>query len=128
LSIALVVLAGSLLLNVRNGDEVIVPFVNKTLPGTCTFRRVTGIPCPGCGLTRSFISIAHGRLADAWRYNAAGLLFFAVVAFQIPYRILQITRIRRDRGEYRFTFLDNWVLIGLVVAMLIQWIVAIVLS
>jgi hypothetical protein len=88
-------------------------------------RQLTGIPCPGCGLTRSLISIAHGRLGDAWRFNPAGLLFFAVVAYQIPYRLWQIWRIRQGKPEHHLARVDNWVLSGLVVVMLVQWLLAI---
>jgi hypothetical protein len=35
------------------------------LPSTCAFRRLTGLPCPGCGLTRSWALTAHGRLRGA---------------------------------------------------------------
>jgi len=35
----------------------------------CAFRAYTGLSCPGCGLTRAFVAIAHGRFADAWLLN-----------------------------------------------------------
>ena len=38
------------------------------------------------------------------------VLFFLVVAFQIPYRIYQIRRIRRGQGQHRFAKIDNWIL------------------
>ena len=49
------------------------------LPGVvlCPFRAVTGLPCPGCGMTRAFCSIGHGDLAAAFGYNALGPLVFA---------------------------------------------------
>jgi hypothetical protein len=31
----------------------------------CALRRVTGIPCPGCGMTRALASLARGELARA---------------------------------------------------------------
>jgi hypothetical protein len=31
----------------------------------CAFRRVTGIPCPGCGMTRAMAELAHGHLLAA---------------------------------------------------------------
>ena len=37
----------------------------EDLPSVCAFRRLTGLPCPGCGLTRSWVLTAHGRLGQA---------------------------------------------------------------
>jgi hypothetical protein len=115
------VVTAAAMLSVRNRQQVVVPILNQPLPGTCTFFRFTGLPCPGCGLTRSFISMAHGQFAEAWRFNSAGLLFFAVVLGQIPYRAWQIHRIRCGRGEHRFAGVDTWVLVGLVFVLLLQW-------
>ncbi len=47
------------------------------LPSACAFRRVTGLPCPGCGLTRSWALTAHGRLGDAIDRHPFGPLTFA---------------------------------------------------
>lgn len=38
-------------------------------PTVCLFRRVTGRPCPGCGMTRALSRLAHGDLRGAWREN-----------------------------------------------------------
>jgi hypothetical protein len=119
------VVVASAALSVRGEQEVVVPWFNRPLPGTCTFLRVTGVPCPGCGLTRSFISIAHGHPRDAWRFNPAGILFFAVVAFQVPYRAWQIVRIRHGRDEHRFTSFDQWTIVGLIGLLLVQWLVTV---
>ena len=121
LSVFVIIAAFSM--SVRNGEQVVVPIIDKPLPGTCTFFKITGVPCPGCGMTRSFISFAHGHWSDAWNYNPAGLLFFAVVVFQIPYRIFQIVRIRRGLGEHHFVSFDKWILLALVVLLILQWLV-----
>jgi hypothetical protein len=46
----------------------------------CQFKLMTGIPCIGCGLTRSFIGMAHLDVARAGFYHPAGVLLFPLVA------------------------------------------------
>ena len=50
--------------------------------GLCPLREVTGLPCPGCGLTRSFLLIAQGRFGEAWRMHpfSYGWLLLAVLS------------------------------------------------
>lgn len=43
----------------------------------CAFRGVTGLPCPGCGLTRSFCAMGKGELARAFEFHALGPALFA---------------------------------------------------
>ncbi len=38
-------------------------------PELCLFRRVTGVPCPTCGTTRSVLAGLKGHFADAVLYN-----------------------------------------------------------
>lgn len=38
----------------------------------CFFKYLTHLDCPGCGLTRSFISISHGQFTEALRFNLLG--------------------------------------------------------
>jgi hypothetical protein len=40
----------------------------------CPFRRHTGFPCLGCGMTRAFDYTTHGRFADAFRTTPLGAL------------------------------------------------------
>ena len=41
-------------------------------PVVCTFRAVTGLPCPSCGMTRSWSAMGHGRLREATGYHLLG--------------------------------------------------------
>lgn len=43
-------------------------------PPECGFRRALGIPCVGCGGTRSMQALADGRISDALRFNPAAVL------------------------------------------------------
>jgi Protein of unknown function (DUF2752) len=38
-------------------------------PVVCPFRLATGLPCPGCGMTRAWVFVAHGRIRDALSAN-----------------------------------------------------------
>jgi hypothetical protein len=42
----------------------------------CIFKNATNLPCPGCGLTRSFIYAGHLHLEDSVRMHPFGLVLF----------------------------------------------------
>jgi hypothetical protein len=117
---ALGVLLVAALLRVEEGASVVIPFVNRTLPELCYWRIMTGMECPGCGLTRCFIAAAHGDLAAAWSYNPIGVLLFAGVVFQIPYRAWQLWRISTGRDELG-TIALPYVMLGVSVLLILQW-------
>jgi len=117
------VLLLALVLQVGDPAQVKVPLLQTPLPDACSYKRLTGHDCPGCGLTRCFISAAHGQWRRAWRFNPAGLYFFALVVGQIPYRAMQLWRLRRGCGEFASQRLAMWTLGSLVIALLAQWLV-----
>ena len=50
----------------------------------CAFRRLTHVPCPGCGLTRAFAHLAKGHLGEGFRMHPlAPLLAVEGLAFWI---------------------------------------------
>jgi hypothetical protein len=47
----------------------------STLVGpVCILKKITGLPCPSCGSTRSMLSLIHGDIASAWFWNPFGFL------------------------------------------------------
>ena len=46
----------------------------------CPFHLVTGLDCPGCGVTRMLSALAAGDLAAAWRANPGLLALSPVLA------------------------------------------------
>ena len=113
----------SLVLEIRDERQVLVPVLNQPLPELCSFRRMTGLDCAGCGLTRSFISIGHGRIADAWHYHPAGLLLYAIAAFQIPWQSMQLWRMSIGKNELQVGKFANFVFYVLAILLLGMWIV-----
>ncbi|WP_437581698.1 DUF2752 domain-containing protein [Sorangium sp. So ce887] len=51
----------------------------------CPFAIVTGHPCPGCGLTRATLALAHGHVAEALRFHPLAPLMAPLVLAAIAY-------------------------------------------
>jgi len=112
----------SFLLNLDGPTNVVIPWIDMTLPPTCSMQSTMGIDCPGCGLTRSFISLAHGDMAASIAFNPTGILLFGITVFQIPYRVLQLRRIRLGKPEWDLSRPATGVWIVVVIVMVVQWI------
>lgn len=61
---------------------------------TCLLRLTTGMPCPGCGMTRSWVHLAHGDVATAFEYNVFGPVGMAMAAGLIVYTVVALVRRR----------------------------------
>ena len=56
----------------------------------CIFRIFTGLPCPGCGLTRAFILLLQGKFSSSLHFHLLLIpvlftLFTAVTAFIVKF-------------------------------------------
>ena len=51
---------------------LVVVFFNKSI---CLFINIFGIPCPACGMTRAYMSLAHLDIRGAFYYHP---LFWSV--------------------------------------------------
>lgn len=47
----------------------------------CPSKLMTGVPCPGCGLTRSVSSLAHAEWSLSWAYHPFGIAVVVVAAW-----------------------------------------------
>lgn len=72
----------SLLAPARPGAEGGLSVAGHTLPEVCALKRTTGVPCPGCGLTRSWVSAVHGDLGGSFAHHPLGWLVLAYVLAQ----------------------------------------------
>lgn len=56
--------------------------INGIINYQCVFKKILGISCPGCGLTRSFRAILSLDLISSIRYNILGIpLFILFIIF-----------------------------------------------
>ena len=70
------VFAASALLPLPHGANAQI----GTLPPLCLFYHLTGLPCPGCGLTRSFVFLGHGHFYDALHWHPLGPAVYLLCA------------------------------------------------
>lgn len=63
---------------------LIVRFFDIGIP--CNLRRLTGILCPGCGMTRAVFSILRGDFQSAFSYNALSLTLAPLAAIYVGFR------------------------------------------
>jgi hypothetical protein len=119
ISVAAVVL--SFVLGVNSEQRVTVPgFPRLPLPPTCGSQAWFDVKCPGCGLTRSFVYLAHGQWQDAWRMHRLGWLLALALLLQFPYRIYTLVKHQDAPLGYWFPkcfgyfliimLIGNWVL------------------
>ena len=53
----------------------------------CTFLRLTGYPCPSCGLTRGFVAMAHGQWLLVLQTCPLALLLYAATALMLAVNV-----------------------------------------
>lgn len=117
--VAALVLVLSAVLSVDQGT-VRTPIAGLRSPWVCGFRAATGIPCAGCGLTRSFVCLAHGRLRESLGFHPLGPAVAVLIYGQIPYRLWVLRRGRLPRREVRALLTYPFVLVFAL--MIFRWV------
>lgn len=54
----------------------------------CPFAILSGLPCPGCGLTRSGFALLSGDFISAWNTNPTIYLWVPLILYGILFRYL----------------------------------------
>jgi hypothetical protein len=84
-------------------DEARVYLLGRPIEIECAFRARFGLPCPGCGLTRSVVMAVHGQLGRAWNVapgGAAGVV--GALVFAAGLLVLAGLTAAGDIRAYRF--------------------------
>ena len=120
--VPLAILLCAAVLSIGEDRKVLVPWFNVALPETCSLYARFGVDCPGCGLTRSFIEIAHANPMAALHLQPLSWILFAYVAAQIPLAIYHVKGIPSETLN-RLTRVNEWGLVSLAIALLLLWFV-----
>lgn len=123
LSLCVVVLSLAATLEVTPAKVDQVTLGGWTLPELCQSKRLLRIDCPGCGLTRSFIYMAHGDVPAAFKMHPVGALLFVGTILAVPFLAINAVWIYRGNrsliGELGISVLVMLCTVGLI----IQWII-----
>ena len=106
-------IAGGAALGACVAVGVVDPNTTRIFP-QCTFKALTGLDCPGCGMTRGLHALVHGDVLRALSHN---LLLVVIIATSLVWFGWNTIARRTDRQPLRLRFRRNtWIVIGLAVA------------
>jgi hypothetical protein len=93
----------------------------------CTFRILTGVPCPSCGMTTSFALLVRGDGANSMRANAVGTLLAAFGMVLVPWSLASVYkgRLLVIRSLERAL---TWSVVVFVTLMLLRWVIVLVVG
>jgi hypothetical protein len=86
---------------------IVVLMPPEGIPGLdlCVYKSLTGLPCPGCGITRSGSNLARGNFARAFNYHPFGPVLMPPI-FLLGVMAL-LPRLWRDRVRSRVLTVAN---------------------
>ena len=58
----------------------------------CVFAKTTGLPCPGCGMTRAIAALLHGKWKEALRFHPMSPAFLVLGIMLVVSAVLDKTR------------------------------------
>jgi hypothetical protein len=91
----------------------LLTFFNVGIP--CLFHKITGLLCPGCGITRMILAILHLDFKSAFQYNSVIFVFSPVIIYFIIR--LYISWLKSE--SYKLSLLENIVVYIMLIVLLI---------
>ena len=84
--------------------KVLSPALGISIP--CIFREITGLYCPGCGMTRASLALLDGDIYQSFRYN---MLIFIIIPLLILFYVLE------KRGKEKYSQVLMWGMLSITV-------------
>ncbi len=103
-------------------------FTTKEIPSyeICIIKRVTSIPCPSCGSTRSVYALLSGQVLESLLINPFGVLISIIMLFLPLWILFDVLTKKKTLWEFYFRaeqFIRKpKVAIPLVLIVIINWI------
>jgi hypothetical protein len=85
------------------------------MPEMCWSRSLFGVRCPGCGLTRSVVYLAHGDWQASLGMHRIGIVMAVAILAQFPYSTAGLIWKKDYPLGRRFASAVAWGLIGLLI-------------
>ena len=92
-------------------------------PVLCPFRRVTGVWCPGCGMTRAVGWLAHGDLHQSLRYHPLAPVFLIEGAIGAAFLVYRRLLHRDDPTWLRAEAVLPGLLVANALLVLVVWVI-----
>ena len=121
------ILGGALIGQVPPLGDSRVRVGGTAIPNICMFRAYTGLPCPGCGLTRSLIASAHGKIGLSFSFHRLGFITLIYILLQFVLNLGYIIIPKRRTPLSRYLKILHRGIIVLAAIFLLNWILTLFL-
>ncbi|MFK7930991.1 MAG: DUF2752 domain-containing protein [Myxococcota bacterium] len=105
-----------------DGDPTRVMVAGTVFGGECGMKTALGLPCPQCGMTRSWVYLVRGRVLDAFTFNAAGALLLLWIAAAGLIGAIRLVTGREKLLRPPWIALFSWAMFWIAVPYLGLWI------
>ncbi len=104
------------------GGWLSLPHIPLPRLALCAFQQVTGLPCPGCGMTRSVMTLASGDLVESLTLHPFGVALALLLLAATAASGLALVQPRDLLTEATVRH-GPWIVAGIAVSLLLIWIV-----
>lgn len=82
------------------------PLASRKEYGLCMFKKITSIPCPSCGSTRSILFLLQGDIAQAFMMNPIGI-FLLIIMVVSPLWIAFDVIVKKNTLFHTYSTMEN---------------------
>ena len=89
----------------------------------CIFKKLFGVCCPGCGLTRSLRALLRFDIISSFKYNIFGPILFIIIVIGSIFLIIDIIYNKDNTIKYGYIILGKYyyiIIICLIISMIIN--------